>query len=79
MFRATFAWPTFIDAAVNSDFSSSTALANLYDTLIFPNTEGGVDAWLAESWESSEDGLTWTFTLKPGVTFHDGTEFFSGR
>ena len=30
---------------------------------------------LAESWEQSEDGLEYTFQLKEGVTFHDGTEF----
>jgi peptide/nickel transport system substrate-binding protein len=72
--RATFAWPTFIDPAVGSDFSSTSSLCNLYDTLVFPNTEGGVDPDLAESWETSEDGLTWTFHLKEGVKFHNGSE-----
>ena len=72
--RATFAWPTYIDPAVGSDFSSTSSLCNLYDTLVFPNTEGGVDAHLAESWDVSDDGLTWTFHLKEGVKFHNGSE-----
>jgi len=72
--RVTFAWPTFIDPAVGNDFSSSAALVNLYDTLVFPNKDGGVDAWLAESWETSDDGLTWTFKLRPGLKFHDGSD-----
>ncbi|HSM58550.1 MAG TPA: ABC transporter substrate-binding protein [Candidatus Sulfomarinibacteraceae bacterium] len=71
--RATFSWPTFIDPAVGNDFSSSASLVNLYDTLVFPNVDGGVDPWVAESWETSDDGLTWTFTLRDDVTFHDGT------
>ncbi|MCG8352516.1 MAG: ABC transporter substrate-binding protein [Chloroflexales bacterium] len=75
--RVSFAWPTAIDPAVGSDFSSSTALANLYDTLVFPTPSGSVQPWLAESWETSDDGLTWTFKLKQGVTFHDGSELLA--
>ena len=78
LLRATFAWPTFIDPAVGNDFSSSTSLANLYDTLIFPNADGGVDPWLAESWEVSDDGTTYTFNLRQGVMFHDGSELTAG-
>jgi len=33
-------WPTYIDPAVGSDFSSSTALVNLYDTLVYPDRKG---------------------------------------
>jgi peptide/nickel transport system substrate-binding protein len=70
----TFAWPTFIDPAVGSDFSSTSSLCNLYDTLVFPNTEGGVDPHVAEGWDVSDDGLTWTFNLKKGIKFHNGSE-----
>jgi peptide/nickel transport system substrate-binding protein len=74
VFRATFAWPTYIDPAVGSDFSSTSSLVNLYDSLVFPNTEGGVDPHVAESWDVSDDGLTWTFHLKEGIKFHNGSE-----
>jgi peptide/nickel transport system substrate-binding protein len=38
---------------------------------------GGVESVpaLAESWEANEDSTVWTFHLRPGVTFHDGSEF----
>ncbi len=71
--RITFSWPNRIDPAVGNDYAGSTSLANLYDTLIFPNAKGLVDPWLAESWDTSTDGLTWTFHLRQGVNFHDGT------
>ena len=48
--RITFSFPTMIDPAVGDDFSSSHALASIYDTLIFPNSDGGVGPHLADSW-----------------------------
>src|SRR5262245_23374037 len=72
--RVSFASPDYIDPAVGNDEASSTSIVNLYDSLVFPNAAGGIDPWLAESWEVSDDGLTYTFHLRSGVTFHDGTE-----
>jgi len=72
--RTTWAWPTYIDPAVGSDFSSSVALVNLYDTLVYPDEKGSSQPHVAESWEVSADGLVWTFHLRQGIKFHDGTE-----
>lgn len=72
--RATFSWPTQIDPAIGSDNSSSKAITNLYDTLVYPTPEGDIIPHLAKSWEISEDGLVYTFTLNKGVKFHDGSE-----
>jgi peptide/nickel transport system substrate-binding protein len=41
--------------------------------LVSVNSHGRLTPWLAESWTSSDDGLRWTFRLRSGVTFHDGT------
>lgn len=72
--RFTEAWPTYIDPAIAADFSSSVSVANLYDTLVFPTYDGEVVPHLAESWEVSQDGLTYTFHLRKGVKFHNGEE-----
>jgi peptide/nickel transport system substrate-binding protein len=40
-----------------------------------PDAPAGVAPALAESWEVTDDGLTYTFTLQEGVTFHDGAEW----
>ena len=77
--RITFSWPTWIDPAVGDDFSSSHALANIYDTMVFPNVAGGVDPHLAESWGVSDDGLVYTFQLRQGIQFHDGSEMLAKR
>jgi peptide/nickel transport system substrate-binding protein len=48
---------------------------NLFEGLTRIDETGEVQPALAESWEVSEDGLTYTFHLHDGVTFHDGTSF----
>ena len=43
------------------------------DSLVSQNEDGSIVPWLAEEWSVSEDKLTWTFQLKDGVQFTDGT------
>ena len=45
------------------------------ENLVRTTSEGEVQPRLAEEWTHSEDGLEWTFKLKEGVTFQDGTPF----
>ena len=52
----------------------SVLYANVFEGLTRFTETGAVVPALAESWEISEDGLTYTFHLQEGVTFHDGTE-----
>ncbi len=49
--------------------------ANVFEGLTRFAADGSVIPALAESWEISEDGLTYTFHLRSGVKFHDGTDF----
>lgn len=66
--------PETLDPAVHYDSASSNVLRQIYDFLIFFN-EGAVDEFvpmLATDWEISDDGLQYTFTLRDGVTFHQG-------
>ncbi len=75
---AVSARPDQFDPHVTTAYPSFQVLENVYDTLVVPSAEDlTFEASLAESWETSEDQLTWTFTLREGVTFHDGSEFDS--
>ena len=62
-----------LDPAVGSDEASSAAFVNLYDTLVYPTSSGDVQPNAAKSWTVSTDGLTYTFTLRSDIKFHDGT------
>jgi peptide/nickel transport system substrate-binding protein len=68
--------PVSMDGAYVSDGESLRVVRQLFETLV--TTEpGGTDIVpaLATEWEPSEDGKKWTFTLRDGVKFHDGTDF----
>ena len=45
------------------------------DSLVFQEADGSFTPWLAESWDVEDGGATYTFRLRQGVTFHDGTPF----
>ncbi|MEM8730569.1 MAG: ABC transporter substrate-binding protein, partial [Pseudomonadota bacterium] len=62
-----------IDPAKVNDYTEFMGAVNLYDGLTTLDTSGAIIPQLAESWEVSEDNLTYTFTLKEGVTFQDGS------
>jgi len=51
----------------------SILYSNVFEGLTRFMADGSVVAGLAERWDISEDGLIYTFTLRDGVTFHDGT------
>ncbi len=46
---------------------------NILDSLVTEASDGSIKPWLATAWTVSSDGKTYTFTLKPGVRFTDGT------
>jgi len=51
----------------------SVLYSNVFEGLTRFMADGSVVAGLAESWDISSDGLTYTFKLRSGVTFHDGS------
>ena len=61
-----------IDPATGENYSINAALRSLYDAL-FINRGSRVEPHLVESWEASDDSSVWTFKLKSGAVFHDGS------
>ena len=65
-----------LDLAQATDGESIKAGIQIYENLVkFGNNSMKIEPQLATSWSVSPDGLTWTFHLRKGVTFQDGTPF----
>ena len=67
--------PDRLDPHLTSAYASFQVLENVYDTLVQPGPDLQMEPALAESWEISDDNLTWTFTLRDDVVFHNGRAF----
>ena len=64
-----------IDPHLDASSELGIPLTNVYDTLVYQDSDGSFVPGLAERWEVSDDGLAYTFHLRDDVTFHDGTVF----
>lgn len=53
--------------------ASWLVFSNIFDTLIAKDMDLAFEGVIAEAWEISDDGLDYTFTIREGMTFHDGT------
>lgn len=65
-----------LDPSRTTEGETFKVTKNLFETLLtFEDGGTAVEPGLAKSWETSDDGLTYTFELEEGVKFHDGTDF----
>lgn len=67
--------PDQLDPHKTTAYFSFEVLENVFDTLVEPDENLEMRPALAEWWDVSPDQLTWTFHLRRGVTFHDGSPF----
>ncbi|MGX4654116.1 ABC transporter substrate-binding protein [Micromonospora sp. SCSIO 07396] len=65
--------PDQLDPHKTSAYHSFQVLENVYDTLVEPDADLKMGPALATKWTTSSDQLTWTFTLREGVRFSDGS------
>ncbi len=66
-------YPVMTPESATSDYGITYWSHNFYDTLVRYDENGQLVPSLAEKWEISEDGMTYTFTLRADVKFSDGT------
>lgn len=62
-----------LDPTLDTSPIGQNVRLNIYDQLTTVAPDGSTEPKLAESWQVSEDGRVWTFTLRSDATFHDGS------
>ena len=66
--------PETIDPALNSASDGGNMILHSFECLLTVDESGALAPGQAESWEVSEDGLTWTFHLREGLKWSDGSD-----
>lgn len=66
--------PETIDPALNAAIDGANMLIHAFECLLTIDQDGNIAPGQAETWETSEDGLTWTFHLRDGLKWSDGTD-----
>ena len=66
--------PETIDPALNSAVDGGNMLLHSFECLLTVDQDGNLAPGQAETWETSEDGLTWTFHLRDGLKWSDGSD-----
>ncbi len=73
VFNRLWADPPTLDPHKSSDTTSAGLVIEIFSGLVTLDTDLRIVPDIAESWEVSDDGLVYTFTLLPNAVFHDGT------
>ena len=66
--------PETVDPALNSSVDGGNMILHTFECLLLVDQDGKLAPGQAESWEVSEDGLTWTFHLREGLKWPDGSD-----
>lgn len=68
-------FPNSLDASIAAERNAQNVAWQMFDSLVWANEQNILEPALATEWEVSEDGTEYLFTLRRGVTFHNGEPF----
>ena len=66
--------PETLDPALNSAVDGGNMILHIFECLLTVDQDGNIAPGQAESWDVSDDGLTWTFHLRDGLKWSDGSD-----